>query len=368
MKIAIIGAGQLAKMLAEAGIKIGHSFSFLANPEEDVCCVKGLGSVIRIVKDSSAEALYNQLGSPDVVTVEKEQVDTDLLSAFESFCLVYPSIQAIAVTQNRIEEKKFLDSINVPVAPYKIAQNAQELESIVSSVKGTVYVKHPHLGYDGKNQWKVSQPQDLKTINIPAEFFPLIVEESVDFLYETSLIGVRSAKGEIKVYGPTKNLHKNGILIQSNSLNERDGLEDVLNTARTYLDEMLNKWNYVGVLTLELFKTPSNVLVNEIAPRVHNSGHWTMDGCESSQFENHIRAITGMPLGDTHTRQSVGMVNLLGVDSIADTWREYDGCQVYWYNKTVKPMRKMGHANFIHSKHEKSQYLQDQLVDHLYGP
>ncbi len=366
MKIAIIGAGQLAKMLAEAGIQIGHTFTFLANVDEDIRCINGLGDVVRKEENIGAETIFKQLGYPDVVTVEREQVDISLLTELEKLCPVHPSTQAIAFTQNRIKEKTFLDSLDIPIANYSVANNREELNTIVESSKRTVFIKHPYLGYDGKSQWKVSGLQDLNSLSFPNEIFPLVVEESVEFICEASLIGVRSEKGEIKYYAPTKNYHRDGILIHSSLLNEENHLKMITDCARDYIKKIFEASNYVGVLTLELFVTQKQILVNEIAPRVHNSGHWTMDGCESSQFENHIRAITGMSLGDIQIENPVGMVNLLGVDSINKSWND-NVCKVYWYNKSVKPKRKMGHVNFLNTDDSNIKNLQEQLVKQLYG-
>lgn len=193
--------------------------------------------------------------------------------------------------------------------------------------------------------------------------YPLVAEERVEYLYEASLIGVRSAIGDIHYYPPTINTHKNGILHRSYTTSDTKILAQLL-PARQILSQLFHHWNYVGVLTVELFVTSEGICVNELAPRVHNSGHWTLDACASSQFENHIRAITGLSLGDTSTKTNAGMLNLLGLDEVPEGVAQ--GNKVYWYNKTLKPNRKMGHINVISDEAGFVHKELDRLTNKLY--
>ena len=346
MRIAIIGSGQLAMMLAQAGKKLDITFCFLAEHGENTTSVEGLGEIVYFDKNESAEDIYQKLGRPDVITIEKEQVDLDLLQSFEKFTRVYPSPRPVSYAQDRIQEKQFLSSQSIPLTNFYIANDLKQLQSIVNDLTPPVFIKHPRLGYDGKSQWKVEDAKEISHLPMPRETFPYVVEEKVDFLFEASIIAVRSRTGDVKIYPPTKNLHKNGILIYSSVMKEGDERYEIVTQAKDIVQHLLSTWNYVGVLSVELFITEDGIKVNELAPRVHNSGHWTMDGCEASQFENHIRAIAGLTLGETTCIKNVSMYNLLGTDEVPEILKELDHT-VYWYNKSLRPNRKMGHVNIV---------------------
>lgn len=194
--------------------------------------------------------------------------------------------------------------------------------------------------------------------------FPLVAEQYVPFLYEASIIGVRSLAGEIRYYPATINEHCDGILLRSYTA-PNEAIHQQLLPARQLLALLFHHWNYVGVLSLELFVTRNGLVVNELAPRVHNSGHWTMNGSPCSQFENHIRAITGLHPGDTRAKSHAGMVNLLGIERIPDKLER--GCYSYWYNKTPTARRKMGHINMLSRNAQRLAKIQNQLIAELYA-
>lgn len=341
MHIAIVGCGQLSQMLAQAGIPLGHSFSFLADPEEDTRCVDDLGGVVRISEEKSIEDLYTELGEPDCLTVEKEQVDLSLIEAFLPHCPVHPNSGAFAACQHRLREKQLLDQLNIPCAPYYFGQPGQ-LES--SEIQLPVVVKSCREGYDGKNQWVLRTPLDVSSFDPEDREDNYIVEQWIPFDREISQVSVRNKAGEIRHYPLAENQHENGILKESvvpapNVTGELEAL------AQGYMKKLMEALDYVGVMAMECFVTGDQLLVNELAPRVHNSGHWSQEGSETSQFENHVRAVADMPLGPTESIGITGMVNLIGVERPADELITGDA-KLHWYGKVVRPGRKLGHINF----------------------
>lgn len=363
MKIAIFGCGQNAMMMAKAARKLGIEVAFIATPDEETTSVYGLGKIVRYTPGMSATALYETLGRPSIVTIEREQVDIELLYSLEAFCQVHPSPEAIAVTRNRILEKKILQSFNFPTAPYIQVRNLHDLKQIGKTIYPPFFIKHPTLGYDGKSQWQITSHNELENFYVDPDLFPLILEHKVFFLYEASLIGVRDVRGEIRYYTETINEHDNGILIRSYTVDNKR-IKQRLLPARQVLAQLLHHWNYVGVINLELFVTPTGLVINELGSRVHNSGHWTMDGCKCSQFENHIRAIAGLPLGETYALSNAGMVNILGIDELP--FKAEIDKKIYWYNKYPKPRRKMGHINIVDSDPFQLKQKQNQLIAQLY--
>ncbi|RRJ84724.1 5-(carboxyamino)imidazole ribonucleotide synthase [Aestuariirhabdus litorea] len=345
MRIAIVGCGQLARMMALAGWPMGVHFTFLANPEENIDCVAGLGEVVRLTEGLSGESLYQALGRPEVVTVEREQVDTALLASLRPFCPLYPDPDAISICQHRGREKAFLQSLGIPLAPYRLANSAESLTAAVTELGYPVFVKSCEQGYDGQNQWRLRTPDELNDLIACIHSWPpLVVEANVEFNRELSIIAVRSASGDVACYPLTENHHREGILITSQA--PAPELTPALQEQASELaHRLLTHWKYVGVLAIECFQVDDQLLVNELAPRVHNSGHWTQGAGICSQFENHLRAICDQGLGATTPLVHAAMVNLLGQPVPKQITRCGD-YQVHTYNKQIKPRRKVGHFNF----------------------
>ncbi|MGB5445375.1 MAG: 5-(carboxyamino)imidazole ribonucleotide synthase [Psychromonas sp.] len=346
MRIAIVGCGQLSRMLALAGIPLGIKFSFINDAENQVTdCVDGLGTIVALPKnwqeELSINELYNALGKPDCITVEKEQVDVKLLQALQSYCAIYPNPDAIIACQDRHREKKLLNKLSIPTSPFVYSLSAQEA---LKTLQLPMVVKSCRDGYDGKNQWVLKTLQDVErfdSLNIQ----DYIIEAWIKFEREISLLSVRAKNGDIEHYALTENSHENGILKQSmapavelnNSLTQK---------ARVYMESLLKELDYVGVLAMECFVVNDELMINELAPRVHNSGHWTQVGSVTCQFENHVRALTDLTLGSVRQLGSVGMINLIGTEK--PPFASLSGSsKLYWYNKSVKPQRKLGHVNFI---------------------
>ncbi len=340
--IAIIGSGQLARMMAQDGIPMGLRFSFVAEAKEDTVCVDALGPVITLEPGMSAEALYDALGKPDVITVEKEHVDIALLRSLQAFCPVHPNPEALEKFKNRRVEKEFLQSQNIPIAPFKTVRTETDLHSAVAELAKPVFLKTEEEGYDGYNQYKITddnQSEVMASIEYPGEW---VAEAGIPFEREVSFIAARSVDGDIVYYPPAENYHDQGTLLTS--IVPAEGMSDeMVKTGQGYLQTMLTHLDYVGVMCVECFVWGDKLLVNEIAPRVHNSGHWTSKGALTSQFENHVRAVGGLALGSTHTSGISGMLNLLGVVLTAEQAAD-STTFLTLYGKSVRPRRKLGHV------------------------
>ncbi|WP_370279000.1 5-(carboxyamino)imidazole ribonucleotide synthase [Pontibacterium sp.] len=366
MNVAVVGCGQLARMLALAGWPMGYRFSFLAMPGENRGCVEGLGTIVEFQPEQSMEELYEAMGKPDVVTVEREHLDVELLKAFQPFCAVCPSPDAVKICQHRGREKRFLNGIGIPTAPFKLAANDDELRQGIAEMGFPVLVKTCEEGYDGYGQWMLRTEEDFAELMALDSRPELVIEGLVKFEREVSLVAARNTEGEVAFYPLTENYHSNGILLTSivpAELPSPELVEQAEEIGRKVLDAM----DYVGVLAIELFVTDEGLVVNELAPRVHNSGHWTQALNVSSQFENHLRAITSLGLGNTQPSQCVGMVNLLGCRP-TKAQQSLSNVQVHQYNKSLRPGRKVGHLNLWND--DRAQLL-DQLnsiKQDLYGP
>ncbi|MEW6982195.1 5-(carboxyamino)imidazole ribonucleotide synthase [Colwelliaceae bacterium 6471] len=360
MHIAIVGCGQLSRMLALAGIPLGIKFSFINDDDhQDTACVDGLGTVVALDEnwrnDSSLEPLYQALGKLDCITIEKEQVDSELLVALQAHVKIYPNIEAIKACQHRLAEKKLLENLSIATAPYLHNVSAQ---LAMQKLNLPMVVKSCREGYDGKNQWQLKTTKDVEDFDLllresannnPA-LEDYIVEAWVPFEKEVSLISVRSVNGEIAHYPLTENTHESGIL-KSSIAPARQLTDRQTQLAQAYMEKLLTSLDYVGVLAMECFIKGDELVVNELAPRVHNSGHWTQMGSVTCQFENHVRALCGQVLGSTELLGSAGMVNLIGTDK-PPLEALSKSSKLYWYNKSVRPMRKLGHINFLAANQE----------------
>ena len=352
MHIAIIGCGQLARMLALAGIPMGFKFSFIADQgkDTDTSCVDGLGVILYWQWGLKVERLFEATGRPDIITVEKEQIDSSLLKALDANYFLHPNIDAIEQTKNRFKERLLLTKLDIPVAEYSLGK---AIALAATQLGYPLVLKSIDEGYDGKNQWLIKSADQLQALLSEQQFDEntILCEKWIDFDRELSLIAVRNRNGQILFYPLTENSHHNGILYRSiaPAVNVTPEQEQ---KAQSYLKRVMCDLDYVGVMAMECFATADDLIVNELAPRVHNSGHWTQLGSITCQFQNHLRAIAGLPLGITTSHGMSGMVNLLGtshppVDAIGKS------STLYWYNKKPKPGRKLGHVNFIEHSRER---------------
>ncbi|GAA5524934.1 N5-carboxyaminoimidazole ribonucleotide synthase [Microbulbifer aestuariivivens] len=364
-RVGIVGCGQLAQMMAQEGRPLGVAFSFLAEGDENTGCVDGLGTVVHAREGADVETLYRAMGSPEVITAEREQVSVELLRALEQFCPVYPRPDAFEKTQHRLREKTAITAAGLPVAPFLPANSYDEICAAVAKLGYPAFIKSCENGYDGKNQWRVDSDEALAAIRdevIAQGEQEYVVEKGIHFSREVSLIGVRSADGEVLTYPLAENDHYKGTLLVSKA--PAPDVDDKLQqAAQDYLATLLNEWDYVGVLAMECFVSDDGLLINELAPRVHNSGHWTLAGAKTSQFENHIRAILGMPLGDTDAERPAVMINMLGVDKKPTLPNE----GVWLYGKSLRPGRKMGHVILVDDTQEALSTRIEAMLEELYG-
>jgi 5-(carboxyamino)imidazole ribonucleotide synthase len=336
--VGILGGGQLGRMLAQAGHRMGLKFVFL-DPAEDVCAAE-FGEHIHAAWD--ADAALTELGErSDVVTFDFENVPEASASLIESLCPVFPPPQALFISQDRLREKNLMRELGIPVAPYFPVSTRPDLLAAVESMGLPCVLKTRRFGYDGKGQAVLRFQEDLERAWQELGGQELICEGFVHFEAECSIIAVRGRDGETLFWPLTRNLHREGILAISMAPAFDKHMQSL---AEDLVRPLLDHLDYTGVLALELFLKDGELLANEFAPRVHNSGHWTMDGAKTSQFENHVRAICGLPLGDTSLSSHALMFNLLG--EMPTTEQQVPGVSVNWhdYRKTARAGRKIGHV------------------------
>ena len=347
MSVVILGSGQLAKMLAEAGNEIGISSTFVVQHGVSADPVAGLGEVRRHDSDDEARECLASLPDVAAVTVETENTASSLLSLLSESYPVLPNTACVVACQNREHERQLLDHLDIPTAPHTVAREFNELSSAVEKIGFPLVLKTLSEGYDGKGQWVVDSAEEWESFDQSALTLPLLVEKKIDFVREISLIGVRTPAGEIRFYPPAENIHIGGILIASFA--PAANLSDkILQQAEANLTKLMEHLDYQGVMAMECFQTADGLLVNELAPRVHNSGHWTMDSDVTSQFENHMRAITGQELGPTQTQKHTLMLNILG-EIPATLTAAPEPFSLYDYRKSARPGRKVGHLNLQYS-------------------
>jgi 5-(carboxyamino)imidazole ribonucleotide synthase len=282
----------------------------------------------------------------DVITYEFENIPTSALDLLEKLAPIHPGRQALATSQDRLTEKTFLQDLGLQTAPFADVGNAAELDAALATIGTPAILKTRRMGYDGKGQARIMTPDDAASALADMAGAPAILEGFVNFSHEVSVIGARGPDGAVACYDPGENVHEAGILRTTTvpaKLTPGQRTDAVLIAAR-----ILNALDYVGVMGVELFVTPQGLIVNEIAPRVHNSGHWTQNGCTICQFEQHIRAVAGWPLGDGSRHSDVVMENLIGDDMNRVPELAKTDVAIHLYGKAeVKAGRKMGHVNRV---------------------
>ncbi|WP_280517625.1 5-(carboxyamino)imidazole ribonucleotide synthase [Falsirhodobacter halotolerans] len=343
--IGILGGGQLARMLSVAASRLGfrtHVYEPSPNPPAgDVA-----HEVTTAAYDDEA-ALRAFAASVDVITYEFENVPTSALDLLEAQVVIRPNRRALAVSQDRMAEKEFLSGLGLTVAPFARVTDAASMTAAVEAIGAPAILKTTRLGYDGKGQARLRAAADAEAALASMNGAEAVLEGFVTFSHEVSVIAARGLDGAVAAYDPGENVHRDGILHTTTipaRLTPGQRTDAVLIAAR-----ILNALDYVGVMGVELFVTQNGLIVNEIAPRVHNSGHWTQNGCAVDQFEQHIRAVAGWPLGDGGRHSDVVMENLIGDDilRVPDIAGER-GAALHLYGKAeARPGRKMGHVNRV---------------------
>ncbi|HCH2083301.1 TPA: 5-(carboxyamino)imidazole ribonucleotide synthase [Vibrio parahaemolyticus] len=340
MHVLVLGSGQLARMMSLAGAPLNIQISAY-----DV----GSGNVVHpLTQQVLGHGLENAIEQVDAITAEFEHIPHDVLDICESSGKFLPSTAAIKAGGDRRVEKALLDDAGVRNAKYYVIETREDFERAIEHVGMPMVLKSALGGYDGKGQWRLKEAAQIETIwTEMAECIAatptqaIVAEEFVPFNREVSLVGARGKDGSVEVYPLAENVHTNGVLSLSTAIDA----PELQAQAKQMFTAVADSLDYVGVLALEFFDVDGTLLVNEIAPRVHNSGHWTQQGAETCQFENHLRAVCGLPLGSTKLIRETSMVNILGEDTLPEALLAMDGCHIHWYGKEKREGRKMGHIN-----------------------
>ncbi len=342
MRIGIIGGGQLGRMLALSGYPLGATFTIL---EPNRPCPAGqLAEHIAAPYDDK-ESLGWLIARSDVITYEFENIPIDTARLIAEHAPLYPPPAALMNSQDRLYEKHFFRGIGAQTPAFEPVQSRAQLATALQIVGAPAILKTRTLGYDGKGQWRIASGDQLAALDVPDSAFAsgMVLEAQVPFDRELSILAVRGSTGETAFYPLTENTHRDGILRVSRAPAPNAPQAEAERIAAAALDAL----DYVGVLAIELFEINGALLVNEMAPRVHNSGHWTIEGAHTSQFENHIRALVGLPLGATAARGHAAMVNLIGSEPPLDKLAEIPGLHIHRYGKAPRPGRKLGHVTLV---------------------
>ncbi len=355
--IGILGAGQLGRMLALAGYPLGMRFRFL-DPASD--SPAGLLADYFAFDYADTSALEQFASGLDVISYEFENVPVETARYLEKIVPVYPRPIALQKAQDRFVEKTFFCELGIPTAKF-----TTEFENgLVDKIGFPAVLKTRRMGYDGKGQAFVHSEAELKAGLKNGNTDELILEERIRFERELSVIGVRNDAGEMKFYPLVENHHREGILRLS--LVTGNVSPELQKQAEEYATKVMSALDYVGVLTIEFFEKDGCLLANELAPRVHNSGHWTIEGAITSQFENHVRALSDSPLGSTDPLGVCAMVNLVGDLPDVKSILKIEGAHLHLYDKAPRPKRKIGHVTFVENDMEtltKKLDLLKEIVD-----
>jgi len=344
MKVLVLGAGQLARMMALA-----------SKPLNIDVRAYDVGSA-QVVDPLSPSVSYGSLAEgitfADFITAEFEHISYDVLAMCEASGKLFPSSQSIKTGGDRRLEKVLLEGAGIANAKHKVVSTKADFDAALNILTLPLILKSALAGYDGKGQWRLKDKSEADAIWQDIQAFiegdtsgqsqAIVVEQMVPFDREVSMVGVRSITGETFAYPLTENHHSKGVLSVSLAINEHQALQAQATDA---FDKIAKGLNYVGVLAIEFFQVGDSLLVNEIAPRVHNSGHWTQQGADTCQFENHMRAVCQLPLGSTTLVRPTAMINILGADSVPNSILDIPSVTLHWYGKTKRAGRKMGHIN-----------------------
>jgi 5-(carboxyamino)imidazole ribonucleotide synthase len=337
-RIGVLGAGQLGRMLGLAGRALGFELTFL-DPSADSPAA-AVGELI--VAEYADEAALAQLASADVVTFEFENVPVEAVKVLERRAKVFPGSRALEVAQDRLHEKTCFRSLGIGTPAFEAVETWDELALALGRVGLPAVLKTRRFGYDGKGQAVLRSEADAKAAFERLGGAPLILEGFVKFQRELSIIAVRGQSGEVACYPLVENHHDAGILRKT--IAPAPGVtEELQRAANQHVEKLLAHLDYVGVLALELFEVDGQLIANEIAPRVHNTGHFTIEGARTSQFENHLRAIVGLPLGATDVPEPCAMLNLIGVAPDVAAVLAVPDAHLHWYGKEPRAGRKVGH-------------------------
>ncbi|MFK8068930.1 MAG: 5-(carboxyamino)imidazole ribonucleotide synthase [Gammaproteobacteria bacterium] len=358
MKVGIIGGGQLARMLAISGYPLGLDFVVL-EPGKGACSTQLAEHICADYDDE--KALAELAEKVDVVTYEFENVPARAVEFLADKCPVYPPAQALACARDRLNEKTMFRGLDIGTAEFATVDSLEDLQKAVVKIGLPSILKTRTLGYDGKGQQMLKEGTDLAAVWKDFNDAPAILESLVPFDREVSIIAVKNVSGEMAFYPIAENLHREGILRLSTSQTN----DPVQALAEDYARRVLEKLDYVGVLAIEFFQLGDQLLANEMAPRVHNSGHWSIEGSICSQFENHIRAVIDQPLGSTKNVGFPSMVNLIGDLPDSNKILSIAGAHLHLYGKSPRAGRKVGHITVRGEDEKNRQDLLQQVHAHV---
>ena len=343
MTVGIVGAGQLGRMMALAGYPLGLDFLFL-----DKDAKTPGGQVAPILEGELTDrGLLGELSERcDVLTFDWENIPVEALENLPGRARIAPPLRALGCAQDRLSEKRTFELLGIPTTRYVAVDSRASLEAAVRSIGLPGVLKTRRMGYDGKGQFVLRKPADLDAAWAALGTAPLLYENLVPFQGEVSVLAVRGHDGRTAFYPLNLNVHREGILRLTRA---PYGHAALTRQAQRAARKLLEHFDYVGVLTIEFFVARGKLIANEMAPRVHNSGHWTIEGADTSQFENHVRAIAGLPLGSTRTRGHAAMINLIGELPDRDTLLAEPGVHWHDYGKAARPGRKLGHLTLVES-------------------
>jgi len=364
LHIGVLGGGQLGQMLGLAGIGLGHRFSFL-DPAEQPPAAQ-VGRHIRAEYDDP-EALERLVRECDLITLEFENVPEATARWIDQHAEIAPTPQALAIAQDRLTEKLFFQQQGLAVAPFVALDTVEQAQSAFAEINGPGILKTRRLGYDGKGQVRFEDSAAVSAGFEQLGRVQCILEGMVDFEREVSMVCARRADGQMVFYPLTENEHHSGILYQSRVLTDDPLQQPAQSACRAVADAL----DYVGVFAIEFFVRNGELLVNEMAPRVHNSGHWSLGGAVCSQFENHLRAILGWPLGSTEPHSAALMRNLVGAMPQPSTVLQLPGVLLQDYGKSARAGRKLGHITLLAADQTaldaQSEKLEQALADTPFG-
>ena len=358
MKLGILGGGQLARMMALAAHPLGISCTVL-DPGADPCA----GAVADVIRGEydDLRSLYELAQASDVITYEFENVPVECARWLAERLPVFPPPGALEVSQDRIVEKNFFEKLGIPTPAFADVLTRADFDRALLGIGLPAVLKTRRFGYDGKGQCVIRTAEQIEAAWAQLGGRPLILEGFVPFDRELSLIAVRGRTGECRFYPLVENEHRDGMLYKSLAPAANTG-EELTERACDFAERVLTELNYVGVLAIEWFQDGPRLIANEMAPRVHNSGHWTIEGAACSQFENHVRAVCGLPLGSTSAVGHSGLFNLIGHRPDFDSILERSGTHLHWYGKEPKPRRKVGHVTIAATSADERDHLAAELL------
>jgi 5-(carboxyamino)imidazole ribonucleotide synthase len=382
MTIGILGGGQLGYMLALAGYPLGLRFRFL-----DPSAEAPVGRIAtRVIADYHDEAALEKFASGlEVITYEFENVPVDATRFLAKHAPVFPGPVALETAQDRLNEKSLFQKLEIPTTKFSPVRDAASLDAAIKTIGLPAVLKTCRFGYDGKGQWLLKTPADVANAKLEIASYTksnastngshpsknsaalFILENFISFTREVSILAIRSRNHEILFYPLVENRHSGGILRLS--LAPAPNLDRSLqHQAETYARKILEALDYIGVLAIEFFECNGQLLANEMAPRVHNSGHWSIEGAVTSQFENHLRAIANFPLGSVDTLGASAMLNFIGTTPPTEEILAVPGAHLHLYGKSPRPGRKLGHLTLCAATHDELQHRLAALPSHFHQP